>query len=749
MADNVNAEGIEIAGRTLTDADITMLLVGLNMKDRYIMPPQNMRHKKPRDASGGFMQKDGFKAVGLNPEESVRDQLGGPNNYDYIVHASKSDPRAFYLELDPKDEAKDKLWYKFIGKPDVDLKASAPVSEEKIQKTRADAKTIARLSKAADAYGVPANHFQFALKTGNRKPIGKDMARINNAGQLPAFSADLVDAALPITQNQDGSVATAQQIEENKVRNEIMGDNLHATILSELLLNQKASTKGGRFYKTPDQIANEVNKKLEQLSALRDFLGVRNQEPLYYDVNKQIDFVSRVKPYQRDDIIRMNVLEKFADLVTPEASLSRPRFTWGNRVTFLPNGQQAFAARLSEIRGLIQKAKTGDLVIYDYTVWKHYANKPVDEHRLGIKLERQLVELAKAGASIHMTVDRSVAFRDPSVVIVDPDSHTVLGGLLAELASYPNVTLCFFNNDRRGTPGDSNHSKSAIANGYTADASAIVGGRNIHGDYFYGWLDAEFKIEGKMAQAIQRAEDDMWDQQAIMNNHKADVRAHKNYEPVEKKGDIIGLATHEMPGPKSTYNGLIGILCGLEISGYIFTLIQAYVLPPIPGAKIDPTLEAIKRAVRDGRIINIVTNSPQTIDIPQISSAIVKYAAYLLKEVNDMPDATGVLRIFMKRKWAGDGGGTLHAKIAYDDRWYVSDTSNNLHANGFLQHESQRYYLDDELNKSVRTWGKELMNNSTMYTSSEELMEMAEQIDSANALNPTLNALMNIFPYQI
>ena len=155
------------------------------------------------------------------------------------------------------------------------------------------------------------------------------------------------------------------------------------------------------------------------------------------------------------------------------------------------------------------------------------------------------------------------------------------------------------------------------------------------------------------------------------------------------------------------------------------------------------------KLVKDGMIVNIVTNSPQTIDVPQISSAIVKYAAHLLDEVNGMHDATGVLRIFMKKKWDGDGGGTLHAKVAYDDKWYVSDTSNNLHANGFLQHESQRYYLDDELNESVRVWGKALMRKSDMYTSSLKLKEMAQAIDSENAENPMLNALMNLFPYQL
>lgn len=740
--------GTTIAGRSLSEGDIAMVLLGLNMKDRYVLPPQSFGGQKPADASG-FLSKDAFRVVGLNPNEEIRDQLGGPSGYEYKAYASKSDAKSFYLELDPEKPGLPDQWYKFTGKPGVDLQNAQPVSDEQIQKTQQSAETMDRLSQVIDRYQIPPSHLQLALTTGDRSQIGVDMVRLNEAGQLPQFSEDMVNAAMPVTQNKDGSPASPEQIEANKLRNEVMADNLHATILSELLLNQKACTKDGRYYKAPNEIARIVNDKLVSLNALRKSLQINPQEPMYYSVDKQMDLFARDGFYKRDDIIRMEVLDKFAELVTPEADMSPPEFLWGNRVVFLPKGNPAFAERLADIDRLIVAVKAGKKITYDYTVWKHYANKPVDSYQLGPKLAAKLKELADAGGKIHMTVDRTVAFRAPDVIAIDPDTYTVFGGLLADLYNHPNVELCFFNNDERGTPADSNHSKSAVANGYQADASAIVGGRNIHGDYFFGWMDGEFKIEGKLAQALQRAEDDMWQQQARLHNRPELIRPATPFEAPPKQGDIIGLATHEMPGPDSAFNGLIGVLAGLEISGFSFTLIQAYVLPPIPGAKNDPTLEAIKRAVRDGRIVNIVTNSPQTIDVPQISGAIVKYAARLLDEIHAMPDALGTLRIFMKKKWDGDGGGTLHAKIAYDDKWYVSDTSNNLHANGFLQHESQRYYLDDELNESVRAWGQALMDRCDMYTTSGKLWELAKAIDSANAMNPALNAMLNLFPYQL
>ncbi|WP_198244546.1 phospholipase D-like domain-containing protein [methane-oxidizing endosymbiont of Gigantopelta aegis] len=707
-----------------------------------------MDSHKPADASG-LLQKDAFKALGLNPDRSIREQLGGPKNYTYHVHKSKSSNTAFYLKLEPDDNNNPTLWYKFTAKPNIDPASAPVVTDEQIAQTERAAETLSQLSYALAPYNIPPKHLQIALATGDRSLIGEDMARINKAGQLPQFSEDVINAVMPAEKNQDGTDATAEQIEANKIRNEVMADNLHATILSELLLHQKATLNDGRVYKTPDTIANEVNDKLKQLNQLRKNLNIPSMEPMYYSIDKQMALFSSGQPYHRNDIIRYEVLNKIQEIVTPEAGMSKPEFVWGNRVVFMADGFKAFNQRLADIDRLIALAEAGEEVTYDYTIWKHYADKPADPYHLGVKLRDKLLQLADAGAKCHITVDRTVAFRDPTVIVIDPDSGAVLGGLLAPLAQHPNISLCFFNNDERGTPGDSNHSKSAIANGYQKDASAIVGGRNIHGSYFFDWLDGEFFIEGELAQSVQRAEDDMWIQQARLHQKPNLIRQNIHFQKPDKKGDIIGLATHEMPGPDSTFNGLIGVLSGFEISGFEFTLIQAYVLPPIPGAKTNPTLEVIKRAVRDGRIINIVTNSPETIDVPQISSAIVKYAAHLLEQVNGMPDASGALRIFMKKKWDGIGGGTLHAKIAYDDKWYVSDTSNNLHANGFLQHESQRYYLDDELNESVRAWGKQLIERCDMYTAPQPLWDMAKKIDASNALNPALNALLTLFPYQV
>ena len=104
MNDNTKKTGTVIGGHAVSEGDIAVLMVGLNMKDRYVTPPQNMGNKKPDDASG-LMKKDAFRSVGLNPNQSIRDQMGGPNGYDYKVHASKSDPRSFYLELVPEKKS--------------------------------------------------------------------------------------------------------------------------------------------------------------------------------------------------------------------------------------------------------------------------------------------------------------------------------------------------------------------------------------------------------------------------------------------------------------------------------------------------------------------------------------------------------------------------------------------------------------------------------------------------------------------
>ncbi len=762
MPESTSNSPLNLGGHSFTQAETAQLMVGMNMTDRYLMPPKMLGPKKPDDAAGGFLQKDAYKALGLSPNQEIRDQLGGPKGYDYKVFASKTDPRSFYLGMLPEHPGQAANWLKFTGKPEVNLAKTEPPSAAQIQKTQAamakaaqygdlgsspSETTLGRLYSVLNNYAVDTAHLETALTTGNRKLLGTDMVRIYKDGKLHTFSDDVVNASLPITKNQDGSTATAEQQEMNKLRNEMMSDNLHATILSELLLNQKIGTLNGEYYKNPDAVANEVNTKLLKLHTLRKTLNINPLEPLYFSEQQQEQFIHAGQSYHRDEIIRADVLELFAELVTPEKPLTPPEFTWGNRVEFLPDGGEAFQERLLQIDALIAQAQAGKAVTYDYTVWKHYANKPIDTHELGKKLAAKLLELANAGGNIHMTVDRTVALRDPGVIV--SSNGKIVGGVLAPLANHPNVKLRLFNNDERGTPGDANHSKSAVANGYTAEASAIVGGRNVHGDYFYGWTDTEFSIQGKLAQSIQRAQDDMWIQQATLHKDPNSLRKIPEYQEPAKLGNVIGLATHEMPGPYSHFNGLIGVLASLEMSGFECTMVQAYVLPPIPNAKIDPTLEAIKRAVMQGKVVNIVTNSPQTIDTPQISSAIVKYAAHLLDEINQLPQPKGSLRIYMKRKWEGKGGGTLHAKLCFDKYWYVCDTSNNLHDNGFLQHEGQRYYLDDELNEAVRAWCNQLMTQCDVYTISDKLKVLANAIDNASISNPALNTLMNLFPYQL
>jgi len=96
-----------------------------------------------------------------------------------------------------------------------------------------------------------------------------------------------------------------------------MADNLYATILSELLLNQKICTKDGQYYKTPNEVATEVNDKLLELNAMRKVVNATGIEPLYYSETKQMELFSKGTPYKRDDIIRKEVLSKFAEIVTP------------------------------------------------------------------------------------------------------------------------------------------------------------------------------------------------------------------------------------------------------------------------------------------------------------------------------------------------------------------------------------------------------------------------------------------------
>lgn len=760
-----------IAGHAVTPEEMRQALVAAgavsSLSHQY--DTQNLgsypRAGQKRPAGASLFSKDAAKQAGFDPSNNVREVLGGQKGYDYRVHSNSSDPKSFFVELRPADGGEDasSTWLLLKPKPGFDPNAAMNVTPEEqaaasqklakisalggLDSTTPGGTTLGRLLGVFREYGVPFEDLEAALadpktgKQGDRTAIGNDMVRLHQANQLRPFCSDAVNAALPPTINQDGTKLNssspdyAQKLEANQIRNEIFGDNLYGVILSELLLNGKITTADQKVYRTPMEVSAIVDGKLQELSDLRARLHVPGTQALYYDEDKLLSAMTRGADVRRDDLIRKDVLVKFTDLVTPEKGLTVPKFTWGNQVDFMSDGDKAFAQRLKDLAAMTAQARAGKKVTYDFTVWKFYADRPKDVHQLGPKLKQALLDAANAGVETHITVDRSVAKRDPGAMQI-----------LSELDAHKNIIVNYFNNDERGTPGDSNHAKSAISNGYGPDANAIVGGRNIHGDYYYEWMDTELRIQGELAQQLQRAEDDMWTQQAKMHGKSDWIRAARSYQLAAKPGYVIGLATHELPGPDSRFNGLIGVLAGLEMADRHYTMIQAYVLPPIPGGD-DPTLKAILRAVKSGKSVDIVTNSPATIDTPQISAPIVKYAGHLLDEVNRV--RPGSLRVFMKKRWSGDGGATLHAKVAYDDSWYVSDTSNNLHANGFLQHEGQRYYLDDDLNASVRAWGEQLKdpNQSSEYTDSKSLLR--EQTPKQGYADPALNALLALFPYQL
>ncbi len=722
------------------------------------------RQGKSRPVGASLLSEDAFKKAGYDPSENLRKALGGREDFEYRLHSNSQNSKSFYVQLRPAHAGEDKasIWLAIAPKPGVDPNAPLSLTPEEqaaatqkldkiIELAGLDANsiqdtTLGRVLGVFRDYGIPLEDFNAALPKanapGDRTAIGKDMVRLQNEGLLHAFTDAAIAAALPADTNQDGSKLDPSnpnfnnQLQANQIRNEVFSDNAYGAILAELLLNGKIVTNDGKRYKKPDEVANIVNQRLIEFTKLRSQLHVLGSDPLYYDEDKLLTALAENKNVGVNDLIRKNVLDKFAELVTPEPALSVPKFSWGNKVEFLSDGDAAFKQRVADLQALTDQAHSGKKPAYDFTVWKYYDNRPVDEHQLGQKLKTPLLDAGKAGVNIHITVDRSVAQRDQGEMAI-----------LNELGANKNTLVNLFNNDERGTPGDGNHSKSAVSNGHLAGASAIVGGRNIHGDYYYSWMDSEFRISGELAQYVQRAEDDMWLQQAKMHNRAALIQKPLAFQTPGKKGDVIGLATHDMPGPDSRFNGLIGILAGLVMADGRYTMVQAYVLPPIPGATLDPTLEAIKRAIQEGKNVDIITNSPQTVDTTQISSAIVQYGAHLLTEANKIRPQS--LHVFMKKKWNGDGGATLHAKVAYDNSWFVSDTSNNLHPNGFVQHESQRYYIDEDLNALVRAWGEQLKDpqHSTEYTDPNILLN--EQLPKATATNKVLDALLSLFPYQL
>ena len=99
-------------------------------------------------------------------------------------------------------------------------------------------------------------------------------------------------------------------------------------------------------------------------------------------------------------------------------------------------------------------------------------------------------------------------------------------------------------------------------------------------------------------------------------------------------------------------------------------IVNAYFIPS------KETIESLKNAAKNGAKVQIITNSPETNDLPQMAYA-SRYLYQDLLEVNSDPTSKGSLEIF---EWVGHkfGEGTIHAKFAVIDRQIIIGGSYNL-----------------------------------------------------------------------
>ena len=247
-------------------------------------------------------------------------------------------------------------------------------------------------------------------------------------------------------------------------------------------------------------------------------------------------------------------------------------------------------------------------------------------------------------------------------------------------------------------------------------ASAVVGGMNIANEYFRigpdagnRWRDQDFFVTGEavsdMAAVFERnyADQKMIKRMrhGILNTDKAwdfwrkhIIKRYGTYSPKFKLDEAAQAKVEAImngaaqfspelfpakmrfiqsrPRMKETY-----ILQAYEhlcaAARKELFIVNAYFVPT------PRILKALKSAARRGAAVTIITNSPETNDLPQMSYA-SRYSYKELMAVNDEEGTRnngGSIRI---AEWNGHkfSEGTLHAKFAVADRKYVIGGSYNL-----------------------------------------------------------------------
>lgn len=337
---------------------------------------------------------------------------------------------------------------------------------------------------------------------------------------------------------------------------------------------------------------------------------------------------------------------------------TRSHFTSGNRLTILKDGPDSFSQR--EL--LIRKAQSSIHILS----WAFY------DDATGRKFSDLLVEVKRANPklSIKVMVDGQVSER-----------NGYGGKVLRHLRENGIEVIAWRSTDSR-KKYDGQHRKAFIVDG----KFSIEGGMNFGDSYSHlagplRWRDTDVLVEGP---GVGQAHDlfaRLWNEQLGRPGHETLSQVHVSSHQTALSGETsrATLINHD---PGDGENILRANLMAFEAAKHSIDIENAYFI-------LDPAVfRALLRAKRRGVRVRILTNSLESIDVPEMAHIMVQSANRLVKNG---------IEVYLKK------GNTLHSKFLNVDGVYSWVGSHNFHARSFrYEGEIIRAVLDPVFGKKVQ-----------------------------------------------
>ncbi len=314
----------------------------------------------------------------------------------------------------------------------------------------------------------------------------------------------------------------------------------------------------------------------------------------------------------------------------------------GSEVELLVNGPASFAKKDQMLQSAKEKIYIGSWAWYDDVTGAMYAKKLIEKKK------------STPDIDIKIMVDGQTA-NNPKM-----QKH------LKEMEDAGIEVLRWFSTNPQ-RPYDGYHKKLMVVDG---DETAM-GGMNFGDEYSHlgptevkKWRDTDLYIRGQGSRDVEALFIKDWNEQLAGKSRgtidKKLTEAKVSLKPTSSDGPFKTALTNHVPGAQA--NIYRSIILAIQAAKTRVDIENAYVL-------LDPgTYQALLEAKKRGVKIRILTNSEESVDVPEMSYMMMRSANRLAK---------AGFEVYIKR------GATLHTKALVVDNTYSWVGSHNLHGRSY------------------------------------------------------------------